>query len=361
MHAPRFPVLAKNFPFILYYRGKYKTDLSINIFEIVNANLSLHFKKSFVTRLSYLVIECIQNVIKYSESKDSSSDYCLIYSDENFCHVVTGNRISYNNVENLENRLFTLKKQTIEEIEEAYNSVLRSKTYTTKGAGLGLIDIARKTGKRMEYTLQKESEEEWFYSLHIKLPLPSQEIISHHFEEQTESIIKSLIDSHSHNENTFLYSGDFSNTFLINLLDMITGQYKNERSVVSSIFNYALIELNQNIHQHATSFSDGKIPGLLAIEWLKESMTLSTSNFISEGKCDQLCDQLNLLKQASKEELNALGEEKMNDMNSNGGLGLIDTARLNWPRPIQHSFHSDENLGKSVSLKIEFEYEHRTI
>jgi hypothetical protein len=151
MKAQHFPFLVRNFPFILYYRGNYKIDLSPDMFEIVNANLALKFERTFVTRLSYLVVECIQNVYRYTESKGSSHDYCLVYSDRNYCHVITGNRISEAKVEDLKNRHKEVQEKTLGEINELYINVLRSDTLTEKGAGLGLLDIARKTGKRMEF------------------------------------------------------------------------------------------------------------------------------------------------------------------------------------------------------------------
>ncbi len=360
MQTSPFPVLIKNFPFLLYYRGNYKTDLSLNIFEIVNGNLSLHFQRNFVSRLSYLVIECLQNVMRYSETQGTTSDYCLVYSDADYCHIITKNMVSRMNIENLEKRLIEVKAKTTEEIEETYKLVLRSKTMTSKGAGLGLIDMARKTGNRMDYEIEKVSEQEWAYSLHIKLPIPTKEISASQDEENHDAIIKSLIERYNNNENTFLYSGDFSNTFLMNLLNLITEQYKSDRLLASSIFKYALIELNQNIHRHALSFSEGKISALLSIEWLKESMVLSTSNFLSDDQANKLSAKLDALNHSSQEELIRASEEMMGDESSHGGLGLIDIARLNWPNPIEYAVVTNDEMGKSINLKIEFGYGQRT-
>ncbi|HET6992005.1 MAG TPA: SiaB family protein kinase, partial [Bacteroidia bacterium] len=259
MKTQHFPFLVRNFPFLFYYRGDYKIDISSEIFEIVNANLSLNFERSFVSRLSYLVIECIQNVYRYTDSRGSFHDYCLIYSDKNFCHVMTRNLVSGSKADELRSRLEEIKTKTSEEIDEAYKSGLRSKTLTSKGAGLGLIEMARKTGNQLNYEFQKTSGTEWSYSLHIKLPLPVKEEKNFPDETKPDEIIKTFLQEFEHNKNTLLYSGDFSNNFLNCILTLVTQQYKRDKESASSVFKYALIEFVQNVKRHASKSADGTI------------------------------------------------------------------------------------------------------
>lgn len=357
MKIRRFPVLVNNFPFLLYYRGNYKTDLSFAIFEIVNDNLAESFDRNFVSRLSHLVVECIQNIYRYSESKETFEDYCLLYSDSAYCHIRTRNLVSDSKVDDLRLRLEELKKKTAEEIDEAYKEVLRSKTLTTKGAGLGLLEMARKSGNRINFELEKISEQEWSYTLHIKLPLPDKKNAVVPDEKNGDQIINDFLNEFSHNENTLLYSGDFSNVSLNHILNFITDQYKNEKNRSSSIFKYAMIELVQNIQRHAVKSADGTVKALLTVEWLKDKMVLSTSNFISDEKEAELVPLLKSLNKAVEFSLRTASEDKMNDLDIQGGLGLTDIARLNWPRLIDHIISADKNFGKSIDLSIKFDYE----
>src|SRR6478735_7629367 len=97
--------IVSRYPFFLHYQGNYKDNLTLKIVDIVEANLSLYFKKFVVNRLAYLVIEAIQNIERYTASSGSSDDFCYIYSDNEYFHVITQNRIENKDIDGLKGRL----------------------------------------------------------------------------------------------------------------------------------------------------------------------------------------------------------------------------------------------------------------
>ena len=346
--------IVTKYPFFLHYQGNYKDNLTLKIVDIVEANLSLYFKKFIVNRLSYLVVEAIQNIERYSKSSGSSDDFCYIYSDNEYFHVITQNRIENKEVESLKARLDHVNSKNHEELKQIYLEALSAGESTEKGAGLGLIDIARKSRNHLAYEFKEVNEQYSSYKLHITIP-----IIERNTTEVTEDnsaeLINLLASKFHLNKNTLFYSGDFSNSFLQSLLAML-GNFKNTENLpTTSIFRYALIELNQNTKRHAAKF-DGKIPGYICLEWQADKSFISTYNFISEEYAAELEKKLIRLNRSSLEGLKEDSEDFMTDFSVKGGLGLVDIARLNWPNKIQYKFEKNPIFGQSIFLKIQFSY-----
>jgi hypothetical protein len=59
-------------------------------------------------------------------------------------------------VKELEEKLTRINRSTPEEIKEQYKDVLNNQEITEKGlGGLGLLDIARKTGHRIDFRFRQ--------------------------------------------------------------------------------------------------------------------------------------------------------------------------------------------------------------
>lgn len=346
--------IVSKYPFFMHYKGNYKENLTLKIVDIVEANLALYFKKFVVNRLSYMVVEAVQNIERYSASEGSSDDYCFIFSDHDYFHVITQNRIANANIEALKSRLDVVNSKNQEELKEIYLDVLTSGSQTSKGAGLGLIDIARKSKNNLAYEFTSISDDFSFYRLHVKIP-----ILDENVEESLKSdeleIVKHFTTEFNANKNTLFYSGDFSNSFLQSLLAMLNNLKKSDSLPATSIFKYALIELNQNIKRHGSKI-DGKIPGFLCLEWQTDKSFLSTYNFVSDDNAHDLDKKLIRLNGSSQEGLKEDSQEFMTDFSLKGGLGLTDIARLNWPNKIQYKFENNSKFGQSIYMKIQFNY-----
>lgn len=346
--------LVTRYPFFLHYKGNYKENLTLKIVDIVEANLSLYFKKFVVNRLSYLVIEAVQNIERYSAGGGSSDDFCYIFSDHDYFHVITQNQIENKNIESLKSRLDHVNSKNSEELKAIYMEVLTAGDYTSKGAGLGLIDIARKSKNSLEYQFNAISDEFSAYRLHVKIPILDDESVAMP-EDHSAEIIDHLSGLFRENKNTLFYSGDFSNSFLQSLLAMLNNLKKTDNLQTTSIFKYALIELNQNMKRHASKF-EGKIPGFICLEWQVDKAFISTFNYISDEYAGELEKKLIRLNGSSLEGLKEDSEEFMTDFSLKGGLGLIDIARLNWPNKINYKFEKSPKFGQSIYLKIQFNY-----
>jgi hypothetical protein len=87
--------------------------------------------------------------------EDQSSEKFAIIAlkkTEKGYNIITGNFIQSKNVEKLEEKIMRINRSTHEEIKELYKFILNHQRISEKGGGgLGLVDISRKTGKKLGY------------------------------------------------------------------------------------------------------------------------------------------------------------------------------------------------------------------
>lgn len=341
--------------FALFYRGSHSENPSINLVTIAENNLSLVLKKGLVKRLSYIIVEAVQNIERYSVQTAHSDDFSLVFSDDTTFHVITQNLIENENIEKLKNRLDAVNAKHEEELNEFYIQSLNSEEYTSKGAGLGLIDMARKSKNNLSYLFTPKTELLSNYRLHIKIPI-SEDGIHVINDQRNKQIIQDLDTSFSNNLSTLFYSGDFSNTFLQSLLEMIKSAKKSEKLSLNTNFHHALIEFTQNIRRHGKKINN-RIPGYLCIEWKKDSLDLTTYNAIADEKIGPLSEKIEFINQTSTEGLSKYSKEILSNFTTTGGVGLIDVALLSRPNKLGFDIVKNSNLRTCLQLNCRINYD----
>lgn len=89
--------------------------------------------------------------------------------DDNFV-IQTGNYVDNESAEDLEAKLDQINGMDKEELKKYYQDVLSNGQLSEKGtAGLGMIDIARKSGNKLEYLFLPVNESSRFFCLTIKI------------------------------------------------------------------------------------------------------------------------------------------------------------------------------------------------
>jgi hypothetical protein len=84
--------------------------------------------------------------------------------------IITGNYILNENISALKNRLDEVNSLNKDELKEYYKKVLNNGEMSLKGGGgLGMIDIARKTGEKLEYNFLEIDNKVSFFTLNIKV------------------------------------------------------------------------------------------------------------------------------------------------------------------------------------------------
>lgn len=128
------------------------TNLTIGKMAKQSENTPLQ-KKVF-----HVMIECLQNITKHAFHASLSSDnnlnngVLLVSNTDEFYQVTTGNIIEKNKIQNLKEFLENLNLLDKAELDILHKKQLKEGALSIKGgAGLGFIDIRRKTGRELEF------------------------------------------------------------------------------------------------------------------------------------------------------------------------------------------------------------------
>ncbi len=121
-------------------------------------------------------VEQMQNIIRYSverlpsdegtEGIEISYGILTIGSEDGDYVVHAGNLILISDVDDMRNRLSALRQMNRDELKAAYKDQLRSESEeTSKGAGIGLIEIARRASKPIDFDFMKVDDRHAFFAL----------------------------------------------------------------------------------------------------------------------------------------------------------------------------------------------------
>ena len=145
--------------------------------ELVRAFLSLARekfkntgdKKVVKKRVFNIMVECLQNINRHNievPDEKSMSSIFMIGIEAGDYFVITGNVMMKKNVEALDQALDNINHLDDQGISDTYASVIKGgRIHERGGAGLGLLDIARRSGQKLEYSFRDIDDTYSFFSL----------------------------------------------------------------------------------------------------------------------------------------------------------------------------------------------------
>lgn len=131
-------------------------------------------EKRLRKRVFNILVECLQNVVNHSavETKDGDAhpSLLLIGKHEGDFFIITGNRISNDKIDDLESKIEKINSWDHNDMRSIYSTELDNSEYSEKGgAGLGLLDIYKRSGRKLSYEIQSVDDKISFLSLHISI------------------------------------------------------------------------------------------------------------------------------------------------------------------------------------------------
>ncbi len=163
---------------MLSFKGDITTDLLTSILQIVENKLDRFGESPKVKkRMFSILVECLQNLYHHIDSPprsmgsgDQPSVIIMIAKNVTGYSVITGNFILNDSADWLKQKLEEINAMSSEDIKELYKSVLADGKLSEKGGGgLGMIDIARKSGEKLEFGFIPFGESRSFFSLNVKV------------------------------------------------------------------------------------------------------------------------------------------------------------------------------------------------
>lgn len=163
---------------LISYKGNISSDVINNVLENIENKLTIANEDGKIRKKLYnVLVESLQNLYHHVEgvpegdvtgTEGNKFGILVISKKEEGYKITTGNFINSGKIKSLKDKIDKINSLTQDELKDMYKFILNHQKLTAKGGGgLGLVDIARKTGNKLDYSFQNVSEEFYFFNLDI--------------------------------------------------------------------------------------------------------------------------------------------------------------------------------------------------
>lgn len=153
---------------LLSYRGVMSQDIVIALLNLAENKLNQADQGSSVkNRVFSVMIECLQNITQHSEKNEfADSNIFMMGLGEKGFIIYSGNVIRNEKTDELKNKLTKINTMTDAELKDFYKFIIKNESLSEKASfGLGLIQIARKTGRPIYFDFEKIDDAHSFFTL----------------------------------------------------------------------------------------------------------------------------------------------------------------------------------------------------
>lgn len=157
---------------VLAFGGEIRGGVVTNVMNILDTYLEEENDLSLKRRVQQVVIECVQNIERHSGGFGDGKNQATILLTRQVggYNISVRNLISSADVDPLKEKIEKINAFSREELMDYYKKSLRENTISAKGgAGLGLIEISRRSGNKIEYEFDAESAEKSRFSLMVTI------------------------------------------------------------------------------------------------------------------------------------------------------------------------------------------------
>lgn len=162
---------------LVCYKGRITADLLHALHQIGDAQLMNDGEEAGRRkRLQHILMEVLQNLFHHQQNKDDKdldgTDIMIMLTRDvnNHYFILSGNSIENERCPIIESRLSEINQMSAEELREYHVKRLDQSELSPKGgAGLGLIDIARKSGNRLLYRFDRLTDTHSFFTLIVEI------------------------------------------------------------------------------------------------------------------------------------------------------------------------------------------------
>ena len=162
--------------FPLIYKGEFNHQI-MKLFTSLAEKKIMSSKKedSVRKKVFHVMVECLQNITKHSEKTDEAGKkigygMCMVGEKKDYYFVVTGNKIKNEDKQELLERIEYLNKRSKQELDDLHKQQMIDGHLSDKGgAGLGLIDIRRKTGQKIIYDFVPLDDTSQYFIMEIRV------------------------------------------------------------------------------------------------------------------------------------------------------------------------------------------------
>ncbi len=155
--------------------GHLSSDIGKEVLSLTETKLSEEDIESNLRRRVFsILVELLDNVSKYSPGKEAEREFgmpvAIISLNDKTYSLTTGNLILNSQVDHLKKKIDIINNYDKAGLKEFFIKSLSGQTIDTDSTGnMGLIDMARKSGSRLDYKFEKVNELYSYYIITVKV------------------------------------------------------------------------------------------------------------------------------------------------------------------------------------------------
>ncbi len=344
------------------YTGEFSHALTSSILSFAETSMdSIGESTKIRKKVYFIMVESLQNITRHTEDKSQKSNtdgYFIIQGINNGYYITSCNQVLRSSVNSIRSKLDMVNSLDAENLKNYSAEILQAGEISKKGgAGLGLIEMARRSGNKLNYHFTDINDEHSLFYFQIKVTPPGVEISVD--QDRNFANARSLHTMMNDHSLQIVYQGNFTQENVKGVLSMIEGNLTEKKSETSKrkMFNL-IVELLQNIYKHGDArvvTEDNARPGIFVIGRKDNQTALFAGSLIENKKVQTLKEKFDHVNTLSEEELERFYAAKLMDEDLPGakgaGLGLID-MRLKSGKSIVYEFIPIDNSHSLLTLAL---------
>jgi hypothetical protein len=162
---------------ILEYAGGIFSDvITDTLAEFETKAGTLDDLKRVKKKVYNVLVECLQNLYHHVDEPPEGTEIdekdrygaIVLSKDGTFYRISTGNFVKKEKINSIKDRIDQVNSLSDEEIKLVYREILNNSEFSDKGGGgLGMLDIVRKTGNKLEYNFFQVDDNYIFFALDV--------------------------------------------------------------------------------------------------------------------------------------------------------------------------------------------------
>jgi hypothetical protein len=161
-----------NHNLILVYEGEFTQEITKSVLSMAERNMdSLGEESSIKRKVFNVMVECLQNIVKHGDDVEDdiigkNKAIFIIGKNDNLYEITAGNPVKNETKDSLKEKLDQINELDKEGLKNLYKEIIKNNKLSDKGgAGLGFVDMARKSGRKLEYEFEPINDSSSFFSL----------------------------------------------------------------------------------------------------------------------------------------------------------------------------------------------------
>ncbi len=325
------------------YRGVFTQSITDNILLLTEACMNSAGEDSkIIKRVFTILVEGLQNVTRHQgidgeETSPNQSGIFIIQNQGDKYYITTGNPIQKENIPTLIKQLDKINSLAPDELKAFYKEVLNNNIISNKGgAGLGLIEMARKSGNKLDFDFSDINDRYSYFYMGTTVLL-NDNVVPESSEHSMEAI-KQIHKTINEQNIALIFNGMHTQDSLLHIMSIMEEHFSNVEMKKRKNLIYVIIEMLQNTVKHGFKHDGHSTKAVFFISNNNSTYQFNSVNYIQNEKVAGVLDTIVKINAMSDKELNESYDknlcESVNDTREVNGLGLTE-IRLRTHNPIQ--------------------------